>query len=159
MRIAILAASALATLLGTASAMPAPPRSPQDDVRFGVRIGSEGVGIHFDVHNRRSVCPPPRPTWTPGRWEWCEERIWEPGRNERVWIEPVYTWHVDPCGRRVRVCVREGYWVDRPCEGRWVTKRVRKWIPGCWSDGHDGRNGGIRVFGEGHGDGRPGRRG
>ncbi|MBL8897711.1 MAG: hypothetical protein JNM84_08785 [Planctomycetes bacterium] len=126
-----------AALLGLAGAHPAVAQG-SGDVRFGVQIGRGGLdvrieGRHRERHPRRSDAP--QPVWIPGRWEWCEERYQEPGRWHQVWVEPVYEWRVDPCGRRFQVCVRPGHYESRWCEGRWATRQVRRWVPGYWSQG------------------------
>ncbi|MBK9387407.1 MAG: hypothetical protein IPN34_21545 [Planctomycetes bacterium] len=126
-----------AALLGLAGATPAEAQG-SGDVRFGVQIGRGGLDVRFegrtrDRHVRRSDAP--QPVWVPGRWEFCEERYQEPGRWHQVWVEPVYEWRVDPCGRRYQVCVRPGHYESRWCEGRWATRQVRRWVPGYWSQG------------------------
>jgi hypothetical protein len=134
MRIAYLAAVALLGLAGTN------PAAAQGlgDVHVGVQIGRGGVDVRFegrhrDRWSRRSDAP--QPVWIPGRWEWREERVEEPGRWEQVWVDPLYEWRIDPCGRRYQVCVRPGRYESRWCEGRWVTRQVRHWVPGYWSHG------------------------
>lgn len=64
-----------------------------------------------------------------GRYETRCEQVWVPGRPERVWVEPLFQWRHDPCGRRYRVLVRAGHHVQRYVPGRYETRSVRVWVP------------------------------
>lgn len=89
------------------------------------------LGSRCDAPPRHVVRGGHRDTWVPGRWVWRKQRVCvEPARVDRIWVDPVYRWHVQPCGARVQILVHEGYWrlVDVPARYEVVRKRV--WVNG-----------------------------
>jgi hypothetical protein len=112
---------------------------------FAADASASGVSIGFSKHGKHGsigiqigapVCAPrPAPPVYGGRWETIVERVWVPGHCERVWVEPVYAWEYDACGRRVQVCVRAGYWNTIQHPGHYE-ERYRK----VWRDGHGRRH-------------------
>ena len=89
---------------------------------FGLSIGSDRFGAYCP--SVPPTCQEPR-----GSFEIIEEKIWVPGRQTRVWVQPVHeTWY-DACGNPHSYLVRPGYW-KTVCEpGRWEIVQRRVWIP------------------------------
>ncbi|MBL8860709.1 MAG: hypothetical protein JNK02_01755 [Planctomycetes bacterium] len=110
-----------------------------DATAGGISIGfqkqgkssSIGVQIGFPVY-----APRPAPPVYGGRWETVVERVWVPGRTERVWVAPVYETRYDACGRPIQVCVRAGWWSTVQHPGHWEERRTK-----VWRNGHGGRHG------------------
>ncbi len=71
--------------------------------------------------------------WVPGRYVLAPERVFVPGRSERVWIPAAFELRVDGCGRRSQVCVRGGHWEIVQHPGHYEIRTVRVWQPGHWS--------------------------
>jgi hypothetical protein len=73
--------------------------------------------------------------WVPGHYETVRERVWIPGRVQKVWVEPRYGWRRGSCGRAYRGCISRGHWelVERP--GRYEYRDTQVWIEGCWRTG------------------------
>ena len=54
------------------------------------------------------------------------ERVWVPGPVRRVYVPPRYEYRFDFFRwRRVRVCVREGYYETVRDPGHWEQRRIR----------------------------------
>ena len=70
--------------------------------------------------------------WVPGHYETVRERVWIPARYERVWIEPVYTWRRDSCGRAYQVCVEQGRYQFVKQPGYYDHRDGRVWVEGFW---------------------------
>lgn len=87
------------------------------DLRIG-KPGGIGVRIGYDRHRHGGH--------RHGGYEIVRERVWVPGRYERVWHEPIYEIRYDPCGRARRVCVRAGYYETIQHRGHyeWRERRV-----------------------------------
>jgi hypothetical protein len=73
--------------------------------------------------------------WVPGRYELVRQRVFVPGRCERVWVEPVCEVRFDSCGRPFTVCIRAGTWKTVRYPGSYEVRAVRVWRPGHWSRG------------------------
>ena len=88
---------------------------------------SVGVQIGFPVY-----APRPAPPQYGGHWETIVERVWVPGPCEQVWVAPIYETRYDPCGRRIQVCVRAGYWdtIQRP--GHYEERTRQVWREASW---------------------------
>ena len=74
----------------------------------------------------------PAARWVPGHYETVRDRVWVPGQAEQVWVEPVFEWRRDACGRAVMACVADGHfeWVKQP--GHYEYRDTRFWVPGAW---------------------------
>jgi hypothetical protein len=126
----------LATLPLVALVLALAPRADASD--FGIQLhGKKGsIAVHIgDGHGYAH--PAPRPVamqhvWVPGHFETVQDRVWVEGRSERVWVEPVYQWHYDACGRATRVCVQQGYFDTVCTPGHYETCARQVWIEGCW---------------------------
>ena len=70
--------------------------------------------------------------WVPGHYETVRERVWIPARYERVWIEPVYTWRRDSCGRAYQVCAEQGRYQFVKQPGYYDHRDGRVWVEGFW---------------------------
>ncbi len=110
-----------------------------------LRVGSRGVSLDLHSRNgssRRSTRRSPitvHPGYDGGRYEYRSERFWVPGYDKEVWVEPVYEWRYDPCGRRTRVLVRSGYYRTVCVPGRYDTRQVKVWVPARRTRIHDHR--------------------
>ncbi len=103
---------------------------------FGVQIHGKKGSIAFHIGNGHPY-PAPRPVatqreWVPGHFETVEDRVWIQARSERVWVEPVYQWRYDACGRATRVCVQPGYWNTVCAPAHFETCPRQVWIEGFW---------------------------
>ncbi len=103
---------------------------------FGVQFHGKKGSIAVHIGNGYGY-PAPRPVathreWVPGHFEVVQDRVWVAGHVERVWVEPVYQWHYDPCGRATRVCVQPGYWNNVCTSGRYETCSRQVWVEGFW---------------------------
>ena len=74
-------------------------------------------------------CPPPA-RWVEGHYVQYEERIWIPGENRKIWIEPIYTWERHH-GRNIRV-YHEGYYRYEEMPGRYDICVKERWVEGHW---------------------------
>jgi hypothetical protein len=99
---------------------------------IGIHLGS---GHHGGHSSARPVGYAPR-HWVPAHYETRYERVWIPGREERVWIAPVYQWRYDSCGRAIRVCVQQGYWNTVCTPGRYESRPRQVWVEGCYGPRH-----------------------
>lgn len=64
-----------------------------------------------------------------GRFKIVREKVWIPGRIERVWIDAVYTTGYDGQGRPVQVLVSPGQYKDVRVPGRHEVRTRRVWVP------------------------------
>lgn len=90
-----------------------------------------GNGAEYGHRGHAPVCAPPR-AWIAGHYETRCERVWIPGRCESVWVEPVYQWRHDSCGRAYQVVVCAGYWKTVEQPGCWQERNVQVWVEGHW---------------------------
>ena len=90
---------------------------------YGVRASHYG-GSRGYAHSR---------VWVAGRYETVRERVWVPGRCERVWVPPAFELRRDGCGRVVRVMVRAGCWETVQHPGHFEERCGRVWRPGHWA--------------------------
>ena len=106
----------------------------RDDHRSSSRVG---VYLHFGGHD--AFARRPARHWVPGHHvtETVSECV-SPGRHEKRWVEPVYEVRRDACGRAYRVLVSEGHFEDVWIPARYVTREVRRWVPGHWIVRHGG---------------------
>jgi hypothetical protein len=114
-----------------------------DDERYSFSFSyrSDGVQARYDYRDddRRggydrhdsNVCNSHRRSQCGacGRMVIYTERVWQPGYYKTVYVEPVYDWRRDHCGRPVRVMVRPGCTQRVWVEGCWQTRQVSKWVP------------------------------
>jgi hypothetical protein len=113
--------------------------APADASDVGIQLhGKKGsIAVHIG-NGGYGYRPAPRPVgysqreWVPGHYEVVQDRVWVAGREEKVWVEPVYQWHYDPCGRATRVCVQEGYWKVVCTPGHYETCPRQMWVEGYW---------------------------
>jgi hypothetical protein len=87
-------------------------------------------GPHWAPGYRAHV---PKARWVPGHHEIRRERVFVPGHIERVWIDPVYEWRRDTCGRLVPVCISNGHYETIHHPGAYEIREVRVWVAGCWN--------------------------
>lgn len=91
--------------------------------------GSFGISI-----GNRHAQPPrhyaPRREWVPGHYETIGERIWVAAREDRIWVEPLFETHYDPCGRATQVCVRAGYWTTVCVPAHYENRQRQVWCAG-----------------------------
>lgn len=117
-----------------ASALSTSARAGSDiQLRFGERTrhGFFSIQLGGERHERdgdreRERC------WVPGHYETRSERIWIEGREEQVWVAPVYDWRYDPCGRPYRVQLEVGHWTCVRQPGHFEIRPTQAWIGGCW---------------------------
>lgn len=93
-----------------------------------IRVGNQGVSLDLHSHGRRGDARIPR-GYDGGRYEYRNERVWVPGFDQEVWVEPVYEWRYDSCGRRHQVLVCAGYYRTVCVPGRYETRQVKVWVP------------------------------
>lgn len=70
--------------------------------------------------------------WIPPRCDTITERVWVPGRCERVWVPPVHRETCDSRGRRHRTVVRAGHWRTIQHPGHWESRTREVHTPGRW---------------------------
>ena len=80
------------------------------------------------VYVERS-CPPPA-RWIEGHYVQYEDRVWIPGENRRIWVEPAYTWESHH-GRNIRV-YHEGYYRFEEMPGHYEMRMREQWVDGHW---------------------------
>lgn len=110
--------------------------------KFGVGISKFGkktaISVGFTtghVTGGLTILPPRRPPVhfpPPGRFVTRCFQVWVPGCGceETVYIEPVYSTCVDPCGNVSRVLIREGYTKIVVNNGHFETRCTQVWVPG-----------------------------
>jgi hypothetical protein len=59
-------------------------------------------------------------------------RVWVPGCERTVYIEPIYETFVDPCGNVSRVLVRPGYTKIVVDSGHFETRCSEVWVDGFY---------------------------
>jgi hypothetical protein len=97
-----------------------------------VAIGHEsrGVrGIRESVFGARCAT---FAVWVPEYYTTRCETVYVPGCWRDVWVDPVYDYVRDACGKTIRICVRAGYWTRVQDPGRYETREVRVLVPGHW---------------------------
>lgn len=101
-------------------------------VERGHRAGEQARELLRDrVVPRHRHCEACR-RWIAPRCETVTERVWVPGRCERVWVPPEYRDICDPWGRGSRVLVRAGYWRTIEHPGHWECRTRQIQVPGRW---------------------------
>lgn len=109
-----------------------------------LRVGSQGVSLDVHGHSSRRPAVSIHPGYSGGRYEYRTQRTWVAGYDRQVWVEPVYDWHYDACGRRTQVLVRSGYYRTVCVPGRYENRQVKVWVPArrtrVHNHGHDRRH-------------------
>ena len=113
----------------------APAQAGDLSLQVHGKKGSIGIHLGSGPHSGRPVGYAHR-EWIPGHYETIHERVWIPGREERVWVAPVYQWRYDSCGRAIRVCVQQGYWNTVCTPGHYDTRPRQVWVEGCYRSSH-----------------------
>ena len=115
----------------------AAPAAHAGDWNFGITFGKDRkprFHVSYDGHKhhrhrpRHRVC---RPVWVPGHFERVRRPVVIPARYESRWIPPRYEYRYNPCGERVRILVRRGFYKKVLVRPRRVDYRYdRVWVPG-----------------------------
>jgi hypothetical protein len=106
--------------------------------------GSIGVwwngGHHGGHHNKHWKPAPPHcaQEWVPAHYETIREKVWVAGREEKVWVEPIYETRCDYHGRPIHVLVRPGHWKKICTPGHYEYCERKVWVEGCWRKHHQG---------------------
>lgn len=87
-----------------------------------VGIGIAARGCHSHHHGCWQV--------TPGHYEVVCERVFVPGRCEKIWIAPVYRTEYTHCGNAVQVLVTPGHFKSISHPGHYETIEKKIWVPG-----------------------------
>jgi len=144
--------SIMLAVLILGSAFAAAPRADAQEIR--VAVGGErgfhaelGFGKGHRSYARVGYRPEYRPeyrpgygrshgrgsTWIPGCYVETRQRVWVPGRTERIWHEPVYEFRTDRCGNTVEILVQAGGLEVIEHPGHYEWRPVKTWRPGHWS--------------------------
>jgi hypothetical protein len=67
----------------------------------------------------------------PGHYRIVREKVWVPASNRKVWVPACYEWRYRR-GRKVRVCVRDGYYRYEQVPGHYEWVKNKVWVEGCW---------------------------
>ena len=98
---------------------------------IGINIGGVFGGRHHDRHDRhRHVHTSHCVRQHAGHYQEVQDRVWVPGCERRVWIQPEYRYVVDSCGHRRQILLRQGYWDVVQDEGHYEITTRRVWVPG-----------------------------
>lgn len=121
----------LALLAGSAA-----PATAQILPRLVERVHRAGDHLRDHLRDqasarRHSHCASCR-RWIAPRCETVTERVWVPGRCERVWVPPEYREICDPWGRHQRLLVRAGYWHTIEHPGHWERRSRQIQVQGRW---------------------------
>jgi hypothetical protein len=112
-----------------------------DAGQLGVQIHGKKVSVGLQIGGHEHA---PRPIgysareWVPAHWTTVCEKVWVAGREECVWVAPVYQTHYDHCGRPIQVCVRAGHWETICTPGHYETRERQVWVAGGWRVKHCG---------------------
>lgn len=87
----------------------AAPATAQLLPRLVERVHRAGDHLRDQGNTRRHAHCASCRRWIAPRCETVTERVWVPGRCERVWVAPEYRQICDPWGRHQRVLVQAGY--------------------------------------------------
>jgi len=93
-----------------------------------IAVGYSSAPFWAPGYRVRSPCA----RWVPGHYETVRERVWIPGQVQQVWVEPVFEWRRDSCGRAIMACVSEGHFETVTQLGRWDYRNTRVWVSGGW---------------------------
>jgi hypothetical protein len=107
------------------------------DLSFGKKKKGTRVGISVSIpignqhrHGRRPpVVRHETRRFVPGHFETRTERVYVPGPERRVWVQPVTRRVYDPCGGYRWVTVQAGYWKTIQEPGCYETIERRVWVP------------------------------
>jgi len=131
------AKSLLLPLVLAAALAPSARAASDIELRFGKRTSHGFFGIQIgsgERHGRERECEPSR-YWVPAHFEARTEKVWIEGREEQVWIAPVYDWRYDKCGRPYRVQLEVGHWACVRAPGRFECRETQVWVCGRWVEG------------------------
>jgi hypothetical protein len=70
--------------------------------------------------------------WVPGHYETVCRQVWVEGCARTAWVEPIYAWRSDGCGRPCNVCIASGHYAIVRQSGHFETRRFQVWIEGRW---------------------------
>ena len=107
------------------------------ELRFGKNTSHGSFTIALSNGNSGARDCEPRRTWVPGHFETRDEKVWVDGREQQVWVAPVYDWRYDQCGRPYRVQLEVGHWTCVRSAGHFECRKVQVWVAGGWVDRRD----------------------
>jgi hypothetical protein len=100
---------------------------------YGLRVTAYGASYSAGAHGRETACRARTARWVPGRFETVSRHVWVAGCEERIWVEPTYSFRVDACGRTIRILVEDGHWTTIQHPGHFEWKSEQVFVPGHWS--------------------------